>query len=73
MAQLANRLGGTVHETSFKDVNEARIYPFTIVAPRPIGMPMVVDYLKETAETNVAASTDPIPTSRVSAAPSSNQ
>lgn len=78
VAQLANRLTGTVHETSFKDVkDEIRIYPFTVVVPRPIGMPMVADYLKETAEVSLDADTIPAATvsdtRRPGARPSSNR
>jgi len=37
----------------FSHFNGVRIYPFTMIIPRPTGMPKVVDYLKEAAAMKV--------------------
>jgi hypothetical protein len=53
VAQLANHLSGEIQSTSFQDVNDVRIYPFTMVVPRPIGMPRVAEYLKDVADGHI--------------------
>jgi len=53
VAQLANRLSGEIQSTSFQDVNDVRIYPFTMVVPRPIGMPRVAEYLRDVADGHI--------------------
>jgi len=47
IARLAYLLNGAIHETSFVDINDARLHSFTVLVPRPVGKPMVADYLKE--------------------------